>query len=231
MSKISALELRCPACDHPFEGEVFSSFNAERLPHLLDAILHGLFEQATCPVCKARFQPEHDMLFSWLPQRLWIVMIPPEHLPDFARLEGEIARTFEEVFATTPEEFKPLLDAVQPRLVFGQHQLAEAVRAQREGIHPALLECAKLAVLRDNLEELLPRGPSYLTFEGLAMPGTLLNLSAWSFVDGAKIASFQLDRALLHDLHRQEEALREAYPALFERPFVSALRYLVPELL
>lgn len=227
MSKITALELRCPACDHTWDGEGFASFNAERLPHLLDDILQHTFEQVECPSCRASFQPEHDMLFSWLPRRLWIVMIPPDGLLDFQRLEQDVARTFREVIATTPGEFMPLVDQLQPQLVFGQRQLAEAVRANQHNLPPALLECAKLALLRDHLAELLPLGPLYLTYEGLEAPGHTLRFAARRLQDGAQLGELRAERALMAQLAAQEDTLRERYPELFALPFANALRYLL----
>ncbi len=229
MSKIVAFQATCPRCEHTWEDQCFSSFNAERLPHLLDAVLYGTFEEASCASCGLSFQLEHEMLFSWLPRRLWIVMFPPEALFDFAHLEREVLRTFEEVVSGTPEEFKPLVDSIQPQIVFGQRQLAEAVRANQHNLPPAHLECAKLALLRDHIEELMPLGPLNLTYEGLEAPGQTLRFKAWSLQGGGLLGELRAERSFMAQLEAQEGELRASYPALFERPFVNVLRYIVPE--
>lgn len=226
MSKILPQPAVCLTCGHAEDAVLYESLNAERLPHLLDAIEAGDFERQTCAACGASFQPEHKMLFSWLPRRLWVVMLPPQTDSPLPLLEDGLLDLFAREFAHVPAPVQPLVAATRPRLVFGQAQLTEAVRVARANLPPELVECAKLEIQRRLLPSLLPYGPTALAFEGQRPDDGALTFRVLRLRDGAVVDRATLPRAALAELAEHEAAYRARYPDLFARPYVNTLRYL-----
>jgi len=225
MSKIQPSTVTCPGCGHRSSERLFESLNGDRIPPQVELILAGTFEQVTCSACALVFQPEHHMLFAQYSARMWIVMYPLVARSGYAELETQIARILEDNFAGAPPAVEGGLRGVRPQLVFGQYGLAEAVRAQRAAIDPPLLECAKLLAYRSNLSQLFAVGPSELVLEHATPAGELV-FGVRALATGQRLGELTVPGKLLGDTQQQLPQLRHSHPDLFERPYVSALRYL-----
>lgn len=216
MSDAAPARVPCPACGAELELELFTSVNAVLLPQLVDQIAAGRFERRPCTACGEPFQPEHPMLLSALPGGPWIVMRPWGELAEYPAREAEVEAVF-----------RRELSGHRPRLVFGQAMLAEAVRIVRLGLEPASVECAKLLWVRRSLGRFLDYGPSLLCAEA-PVPGGSLRCGVLALSDGRRLDAVELPAALLAEVRRNPERSRTLAPRLYDRPYVSAARYLYP---
>jgi CpXC protein len=227
MSQIKLQVVTCPECGFAEERTLFASLNGERVPAQVPHLLDDTFEEQACAQCGLCFRPEHELLYSHFPLRIWIVMLPRQLRKGYAALETALLAQFAAPFAEAPPLVSAGLAGVRPRLVFGQPFLSEAVRAVELGLDPALLECAKLFFFRRNLPRLMPLGPHELTFRGyLPDGGGALQLAARRLDDGLILDELTMPSGLLDEVSSERAELSARYPELFDRPYISATRYL-----
>lgn len=226
MSQIRPQPVTCPECGLVEERTLFVSLNGERVPAQVPHLLDDTFEEQVCSACGLCFRPEHEMLYSHFALRVWIVMLPRAARPGFAALEQAVLDQFRRPLAEAPPLVAAGLAGVRPRLVFGQVFLSEAVRAVEYGLEPALLECAKLFFFRRNLARLMPLGPHELCLRGRADDGAGWQLAARRLDDGAILDEVTLPSSFLDEAASVKSELLAMYPELFERPYISAARYL-----
>ena len=225
MSKLIPESARCPACGLEHGVTVFFSLNGERVEDQVRRIVDGTFEQVPCGGCGATFRPEHRMLYSHFTQRTWIVMHPLADRPQYALLERGVEIVLAEQFAYAPRMVADGLAGARPRLVFGQHMLSEAVRLAEERIDPALLEGAKLFAIRRNISRLGALPPFELCYEGTEPSGEQ-RLAIHALAGVERFGELHLPGDALAEAHAAQSELDARYPELFERPYVSATRYL-----
>jgi hypothetical protein len=219
----------CPRCPTTWSAGLFSSVDADTIQVQVDAILQGRFERMTCGGCGHAFRPEHALLFVSHARRLWIVMQPRSDRIEFAGLEHAV----EQRVMTSMAQFAPAgaerLRGIRPRLVFGQHMLTEAVRMAYAGLDPSILECAKLLAVRRNLPALMPHGPFELCFERL--DGAIPVCAVHALPGGDRVTELALASDVLAEVEANLPALQDRFPALFDRPYMSATRYLIADTL
>lgn len=225
MSKVNARPVACPACRHEWVAPLLESVNGDRLAAQVDAILAGTFERQVCPACSGVFRPEHTMLYAQFSARLWIVMHPPADRVRYELIERGVELVLARNFADAAPLVAEGLRGVQPRLVFGQLLLTEALRVQRAGLSPALLECAKLLAIRRNLGDFMRHGPSQLVFEELEPDGRL-RCAIVELASGRRGGELHLAADAIAEARASQDSFTTLYPALFTRPYVSACRYL-----
>lgn len=224
MSDLTEAEVACPACGATMNRVVFDSLNASRLPHHVEAIAKNVFEETACDACGATFQPEHRMLLSHLGLGEWIVMRPWAEHPQYLQHEIEIDHVFSKAFDGAPPAVASQVQGRRPRLVFGQAMLAEAVRLVGLGIPQAAMECVKLLWTRRNMTDVLRFGPAVLCMELALVGGFRFGVRALD--DGRRIGEVQVANALLDEVRAQPAEFEAMAPRLFDRPYVSAVRYL-----
>lgn len=228
MSRQVTSIVACPRCGSQTAAALFESLNGDRLPAEIDAILDGNFERTLCCECGDSFQPEHQMLFTQHSARLWIVMYPVSARAGFADLEAEVNALIARNFADAPAEVASSVRDVRPRLVFGHHGLREALRSARDSIDPPLLECTKLLTYRHSVSGRFAQGPSELVYERGDDPGQL-GFAMRALPSGERLGEVWIPTTLLRETRRLLPELTVSHPELFERPYISALRYLVPK--
>jgi hypothetical protein len=226
MSDIMPTLLDCPGCGAACAAALFESLNGDLIAAQVEAILDGSFERCRCTACGLAFQPEHQMLFAMHSTRLWIVMYPFEARRDHALLEPAVADALAHSFDEAPGVIAGELQAVRPRLVFGQYALAVAVRTARDAIDPPVLECAKLLTYQRSLSQLFALGPTELVYEALAPAGELV-LGVRALTNGGRLGELRIASAILDESARLRSAFEVSHAELFERPYVSAARYLL----
>jgi hypothetical protein len=224
MSQVATESVMCPSCCESYDQTVFRSLNGERIPAQVQRLLDGTFELITC-ACGHSHRPEHRMLYSHYALRTWIAMYPRAQRDQFAMLEHGIQLVFDRDFRAAPPTIAAGLRGVLPRLVFGQAALSEAVRVSEAGLEPALLECAKLLLVRRNLAAALAHGPAELMFEGVTSDH-LLQFGILELGSGTRRDTLTAPRDLLDEVNAVQRELATEYPELFARPYVSATRYL-----
>ena len=226
MSQLDPGVVTCPRCAATWSMALFSSLDADTILPQVEAIAGGTFEQQTCSGCGHGFRPEHRMLFASHVRRLWIVMYPLADRADFEALEVSVARSIAQSFAEATPLVAERLRGVRPRLLFGQHMLAEAVRAAYAGVDASVLECAKLLTVRRNLATLMAHGPFELCFERFE-EGRLPVCAVHALPGGERRAELTLPADAFAEAQGGQAALRVRFPDLFERPYLSATRYLI----
>lgn len=224
MSELTEARVECPACHATQIRTVFDSLNGALIPQQVEAIATGVFEQTTCDACGVTFQPEHRMLLSHLPLGEWIVMQPWRAQAAWLQHEIEIDAVFGREFDGAPPAVAEQVRDRRPRLVFGQVMLAEAVRLVGLGIPQAAMECVKLLWVRRNLSDFLRFGPSLLCMELPLIGGFRFGVRALD--DGRRIGEVQLSADLLDEVRARPAEFEAMAPRLFDRPYVSAARYL-----
>lgn len=210
MSRMISSVVRCPRCAASWSAELFSRLDADTFEAQADAIRDGSFERMTCRRCGAPFRPEHALLLVSRARGLSIVMQPPAYRPGFAELERGIEQRM----------------AGRPRLVFGQHMLADAVRVAHAGLDAGLLECAKLLALARSAAAERRQGPFELCVERFDGGGPICAMHA--VPSGERVGELALADALA-EARAGEAALRRRFPELFARPYASATRYLLAD--
>jgi hypothetical protein len=227
MSELEPGVITCPRCPASWSAALFRSVDADTIPVQVDAILDGSFEHMTCAACGHGFRPEHPLLFASHARRLWIVMLPLADRRGFATLERDVERVIADGVAAAAPLVAERLRGLRPRLVFGQHMLSEAVRAAHAGLDASLLECAKLLAVRRNLPAMLAYGPFELCFE--RFEGSVPICAVHAVPSGVRAAEIALPGEILAEANARQAELRAAFPDLFERPYVSASRYLLSD--
>jgi len=164
------------------------------------------------------------MLFARHSARLWIVMYPFGSRGDFEVIERGVADVVARNFAEAPAGVADGLSGVHPRLVFGQYALAEAVRSARDALDPPFLECAKLLAFQRSLPQLFPLGPSELVYE--RREADQLVFGVRGLADGARLGELAVAATLLGDTQPLMAGFEASHRELFERPFISVVRYL-----
>ncbi len=226
MSQVSEHVVKCIECQHEQPARLFDSVNGERIPAQVADILAGTFEQQECQRCGLVFRPEHPMLYSELATRTWIVMHPPADRARFALIERGVFLVMERAFASAPPAVREAMRGVQPRLVFGQLMLTEALRVLRAGVVPALLECAKLLALRRNLAALMAYGESQLLFEQHEEDGRM-RCGVYGLQGEQRLGQLMLPADAIVEVRASQAQLEALHPELFGLPYVSACRYLL----
>ena len=73
---------------------------------------------------------------------------------------------------------------------------------------------------------MLASGPVALAFDGVAHEGRDARFTVQSAGDDRELGLFHVPLTALYELTEQEPAFREAYPALFDRPWVNIRHFL-----
>lgn len=218
--------LDCPGCGESCSAALFESLNGDLIAAQVEAILDGSFERSRCAACGLAFQPEHQMLFAMHSTRLWIVMYPFDARGEYPMLEPAVGDVLARSFSEAPGAIAGELQAVRPRLVFGQYALAEAIRSARDALDPPLLECAKLLAYQRSLSQLFALGPTELVYEERASAGQLV-LGVRALANGERLGELRITSAILDESAQLRAAFEVSHAELFERPYVSAVRYLL----
>jgi hypothetical protein len=212
----------CPDCGKRWTQRLYRSVNAERVPERTREILEGTFEALRCGDCNCEFQPEHKMLYVDMTRDVWIVMYPEDSRRHHVQIERAVMESFHHHAGAAPEWLSPG-GRRWPRLVFGQVELAEAVRVLASGLEPALLEVLKVGVVRSQDRLLTAHGEAHLVFEDVSAGH--IRFGVRRRVAARRVAEVPVS----FDAYLRVAAGRDRYevhfPDLFNGAFVSASKY------
>jgi CpXC protein len=225
MSKFEIHRVACPDCGHAQQVDIYVSINAERMSEATDLLIDGSWERFTCECCGHPYVIDNRLLYTDLPRKRWIVRYPFAERARYHTLEDEAARVFDtEYLQRPPQPIRRQAAEVSPRICFGRRQLAEKLLAWRHDLDDRALECLKLVLLRIHTDALLPLGPSAMQLAAVANDTLVFDVVALGDNRPLEGLAVPVDgyRTVAGGLSRY----RQAFPALFDRAYVDARRYL-----
>jgi hypothetical protein len=211
----------CPDCGNRWTQRLYRSVNAERVPERTREILAGTFEAQRCGDCHGEFQPEHTMLYVDMAHDVWIVMYPEDSRRHHVQIERAVMESFHRNAGAAPAWLSSG-SRRWPRLVFGQVELAEAVRVLASGLEPALLEVLKVGVARSQDRLLTGHGGAHLVFEDVSAGHIRFGVRRSLAVRRLAEVPVSFDAYLRVAAGRERYEAR--FPDLFRGAFVSASR-------
>jgi CpXC motif protein len=227
MSRLEVHTLTCPHCGNAQEAKVYVSVNGARIKDAADRIIAGELGRIECTQCGEHFYTEDVLLYTNLPQHLWILQYPRAARDRYQELEADAERVFErEYFVRAPPMVQRDAVGVERRVCFGRPELVEKLLAYRHAIDDRALECLKLVLMRDRIGELFHYGPSslYLT----ACEPALLTFAVVSHADALPVHTLQASMADFERVRAGLDDFRGPFPHLFDKAYVNASRYLSP---
>ncbi len=219
--------LTCPRCGCAQEARVYVSVNGGRIKDAADRILSGELDRIECAACGEHFYAESGLLYTNLPDRLWIVQYPRDARGRYADLEADAERIFErEYFTRAPPMVQRDAGGVERRICFGRPELAEKLLARRHAIDDRALECLKLVLMRDRIGELFGYGPTQLHL--VNCNEERLTFHALSLDEERPVHQLEASASDLTGVSAGLDDFREPFPRLFDKAYVNASRYLNP---
>jgi hypothetical protein len=212
----------CPDCGKQWTQRLYWSVNAERVPERTREILEGTFEALRCCDCNCAFQPEHEMLYVDMARDVWIVMYPEDSRRHHVPIERAVMESFHRNAGAAPAWLSSG-SRRWPRLVFGQVELAEAVRVLASGLEPALLEVLKVGVVRSQDRLLAEHGGAHLVFEDVSAGH--IRFGVRRRVAARRVTEVPVSFDAYLRVAAGRERYEERFPELFRGAFVSASRY------
>ncbi|MDM0109287.1 CpXC domain-containing protein [Variovorax sp. J22R24] len=225
MSRCIVQAVTCPACGASQQEKLFVSVNGARITEAADRIIDGAWGQWSCLNCGASEVLDTPLLFSDLPGGLWIVQRDRSERDRFAALEKEADAIFQREFIERPPPaIRDQALRVKRRLCFGRAQLADKLLAHREGIDDCGLECLKLVLTRDYLQELYPFGP--VEFHLKQADAKALRLHAMTLAGAGPVLEVCVSREKFDAIAEDRQSFQEPFADLFSGLYVNASRYL-----
>jgi hypothetical protein len=130
VSTFSEIPITCPHCRHTRERSVAVSVNAERSPHLREAILDGSFQAISCESCRGEFVIGHPFLYVDFPRKQWFMCHRPGQESACAQLEQDAQRDFSVVAQNARDAgVGEIMEGIQVEVVFGLLELRERLLA------------------------------------------------------------------------------------------------------
>ena len=206
----------------------FSSINGHRLPHLADEIIDRTFHRVSCGQCGLRFEQDRQLLYFHTVRGELVLKLPFALRAEYERLEREIDATFlARVREQAPAAISARVGEVKRRIVFTMDQMSQTLYLWRLGFDDGLVECLKLALLRERLAEWMPLGPVELCFESLVDEGRTMAFGLFRMGDWARVGGASVSVEMYRAIAASPALYRERMPRLFDGLFVNATRALL----
>ena len=154
MSITSVREVAC-RCGAPVRVFVATSVNAERHPHMRDAILRRTFHVFECGACHQPVAIDKEFLYIDLERREFYGVFPLAAASDPEPCARQIAAAFETALGSGPNVGAParqLAEGMRVRVCFGLEELREKIVAREAGLGDLALELVKADILATNPE-------------------------------------------------------------------------------
>jgi hypothetical protein len=152
MSITAVREVQC-RCGAPVRVFVATSVNAERHPHMRDAILRRTFHVFECGACHQPIGVDKEFLYVDLTRREFYGVFPLAAAGDPEPCARQIAAAFDTALGDGAlAAAKPLGDDMRVRVCFGVEELREKIVAREAGLSDLALELLKASVLASQPE-------------------------------------------------------------------------------
>jgi hypothetical protein len=138
-------------CGAPVRVFIATSVNAERHPHMRDAILRRMFHVFECGACRQVIAVDKEFLYIDLTRREFYGVFPLAAAADPDPCARQIAAAFETALGDRAgEAARPLAEDMRVRVCFGLEELREKIVARAAGLSDLALELLKADVLAGN---------------------------------------------------------------------------------
>lgn len=221
-------------CDCGARVEVLCclSINAERHPHLREALLDRTLHQFQCGACGAALAVEKRLAYVDLPRREFYSSAPERDRAEERALAEDVIAAWHLAFGDqAPVSVGALFDTgrFQVRLCFGLEELREKVVAREAGLDDLALEVLKAQLMAENVEwarlgvrtlrldHVEPDGRLAFLLERASDPPTVLDV-------GLLVERARHDRIVATPWRQ----LCASYPGIASGPYVSVLRLAQP---
>lgn len=206
---------------------VATSVNAERHPHMRDAILRRSFHVFECGACRAPIGIEKEFLYIDLLRRELYGVFPLAAAADPDAAARQVADAFETALGEhAGKQVVPLAEGMRVRVCFGIEELREKIVARAAGLSDLALELLKADILAAN-PELAALGVHTLRLEAVGEDGNLGMLLEQAG-DPPRLMqdrAFTVERAAYEAFGGQPwEDLLARLPGVASGPHVSLLR-------
>jgi hypothetical protein len=221
--------LRCPICGHTTAAPLLKGMHITRLPEVKAAIRAGTFQLVPCGQCGALIHVEKPSIYTDFDAGHY-VGIELAGATDWREGKDRHRKVYDQVFLLGPPIAAELATRTLHRVVFGLRALREKVLAWDAGLDDAVVEVAKL--------EILKRGAIRFTDQDLRLVAVLPPGDHLLFARYARPPPGppRRPRVIGHELGRRDwfdsllarrAELREAYPWVFDDWFVDATHRLL----
>lgn len=227
MSKTASHDVTC-RCGATVSVFCADSINAERHPHMRDAIVARTLHVFECAACKARLAVDKPVFYVDLPRQEMYAMHPAGERDDERAHGDELIDTWAiTVGDRAGAAARTLFDGgnFHVRLCYGLEELREKIVARQAGLRDLVLEAVKAEVLRE-APELARLGVIALRLDRVEA-GRLVLLA-----ERATDPPSLLDVGLTIDRDRYDalaarpwEELLARFPGIAAGPHVSLLRW------
>lgn len=226
MSITSVREVVC-RCGAPVRVFVATSVNAERHPHMREAILRRTFHVFECGACHQPIGVDKELLYIDLTRREFYGVFPLAAAAEPEPCARKIADAFETALgAGAGDAVRPLADGMRVRVCFGVEELREKIVARASGLSDLALELLKADILASH-PELAQLGVQTLRLEAVGADGGLGMLleQAGEPPRLLRDRAFTIDREVYDVFDRMTwEELIARLPGVASGPHVSLLR-------
>jgi hypothetical protein len=198
--------------------------HATRVPHVRQMILDGVLHAIECPACGTITDVPAEVAYTDFDRSQWVRVARPHELAAWARVEADTLAQFERLMARGPDFVATIANRFRVRVVFDLDELRERLVIWDAGLDDAIVECVKLASVRERPDLAAPEHRIRVR----AIAGGTLHLAS------APMATPKADRVAWTAAPRAVAAVAEAraewqaqFPELFQNGFVSVDRYLL----
>jgi hypothetical protein len=149
MSVFEDTKVKCPSCGTEVDFKAVHSVNVDRRPDLREAILDESFQRLECPTCHHNFRLAPDLNYLDVGRGQWFAAHPLDDIARWQEIEQRDREAFDRAYG--PQAAPPAREigaGLHPRITFGWAGLREKILAAELGLDDAILECAKIAILR-----------------------------------------------------------------------------------
>jgi len=230
MSQTATHEVRC-RCGATVSVFCADSINAERHPHMRDAILSRTLHVFQCAACLTSISVEKSLLYVDLGRRQLYSMHPASE----RALEREHGDALIKIWSTAVgdqagEAARTLFDGetFHVRLCYGLEELREKIVAHDAGLRDLVIEALKVEAMAE-AEELRKLGVITLRFDGVNAAGQLVFVA-----ERATDPPTVLEVGLVIDRARYDalaalawQDLLARFPGIAAGPHVSLLRWTI----
>ena len=151
MSMTSEIVLQCGGCQAPLSTFIAASVNAERHPHMRQALIDRTLHTFQCDVCGGSNVVEGQFLYVDLARKEFYGVFPQEALAEARSCAETLVRAFDLALGEgAPAAARKLAEGMVVRVCFGLEEVREKIVCRQEGLFDLALEVLKGQVIGES---------------------------------------------------------------------------------